>query len=88
MINNDELEAMGIIENTNTENKQSTKNITYNQYTFLLITCFLFPLIGFISGAIHIDSNDSLAKNCLTYAWLGVMALIILVVIIMFFAFA
>ncbi len=90
MINNDELEAMGIIETKNIKEnaKTITQNITYNKNTLLLLTSFLFPFIGFISGAIHIDSNYSLAKKCLEYAWLGVIALITIVVIIMFLAFA
>ena len=90
MTNNEELEAMGIIEIEKTKESQKDEipNNTYQNYNSLLITSFLFPLIGFISGAIHIDSNHSLAINCLKYAWIGIMALIIIVVIIIILAFA
>ena len=56
-----------------------------DKYTMLLVTCFLIPIIGFISGAMHIDTNNKLAKQCMTFAWAGiiiVVALVLLVILI------
>lgn len=84
--NNNELSALGIVED---EMERENKNIsTNNFYTSLLVTSFLFPLIGFIAGAIHIDSNNKLARQCLKFAWIGLIAVVIIMAIIIIFAFA
>lgn len=85
---NKELEAIGIVEDKIArENK--TKNIgTNNSYTSLLVTSFLFPLIGFIAGAIHIDSNNQLARQCLKFAWIGIIAVVVIVTVVIACAFA
>lgn len=57
-----------------------------SNYSLLVLTCFFIPIVGFISGPIHIDSNNSLAKKCLSSAFAGIFIYIIIVLCIVMYA--
>ena len=56
--------------------------LSNNPYKSLFIVCFVIPFFGFLSGVIHIDNNNMLARACMKYAVYGILAEIIITVII------
>ena len=56
--------------------------LSNNPYKSLFIVCFVIPFFGFLSGVIHIDNNNMLARACMKYAVYCILAEIIITVII------
>ena len=78
-MDNEELEALGIL----TEESNNKKDSDYsNDYTSLLVTSVLIPIIGFIVGIFYIDSNNKLARICIQNAWIGIVSMAIIIFII------
>jgi len=53
---------------------------------FILLICFLFPIVGFIIWATAKNDNPNLAKNSLKWGIIGIVFSLIFTIVIIFIA--
>ena len=94
MANKEELEAMGILKNEKEQNSKTDEMFnalsdgnSNKEYSSLYISCFLFPLLGFITCAIHIVNNNKLARNCLAISWASTVIIAIIIALCFLFGY-
>lgn len=76
-MDNEELKALGILNEESNNRKDNDCNHDYD-YVSLLVTSVLIPIIGFIVGIFYIDSNNKLARTCIQNAWIGTVIFVII----------